>query len=106
MHVADCTLAFADGSLARPDISIFCRIPDEENSAVTLLLEAVIEVISKDYEAKDYDVGVPFYLKAGIKDVITFDPRTREVRHYRPDGIARYTSPREIGLECGCLCTV
>lgn len=66
VHVSDCTVAFPDGSLKRPDISIFCRVPDEQDSAVTLLPEAVIEVISKDYEAKDYDVGVPFYLKAGI----------------------------------------
>jgi Uma2 family endonuclease len=106
VHVADCTLAFPDGSLKRPDISVFCRVPDEEESAVTLLPEAVIEVISKDYEAKDYDVGVPFYLSAGIKDVITFDPRSGDVRHYRPDGMKRYTSPREISMACGCICTV
>jgi len=106
VHVADCTLAFADGSLKRPDISVFCRIPDEEESAVTLLPEAVIEVISKDYEAKDYEVGVPFYLGVGVKDVITLDPRTREVRHYRGEAVTHHTSPQEITLECGCICTV
>ena len=106
VHVADCTLSFADGSRKRPDISIFCRVPDEIDSAITLLPEAVIDVISQDYEAKDYEVGVPFYLKTGIKDVITYDPRTGEVRHYRRDALTRYTSPWEVRLECGCLCTV
>jgi Uma2 family endonuclease len=106
VHVADCSLSFSDGSQKRPDVSIFCRIPDETDSPITLLPEAVIEVISKDYEAKDYEVGVPFYLNAGVKDVITFDPQTLEVRHYRRDERMVYTSPQEMRLECGCLCTV
>lgn len=43
VHVADVYVRFLDGSLLRPDISIFCREPDEEDQAVTLLPEAVIE---------------------------------------------------------------
>ena len=106
VHVADLSLVFPDGSEKRPDISIFCRIPDEDESAVTLLPEAVIEVISKGYEAKDFEVGVPFYLEQGVKDVITLDPRSKEVRHFRRDGTKNYTSPTDFVLECGCLCTV
>ena len=106
VHVADCSLAFPDGSIKRPDLAIFCRVPDEDESAVTLLPEAVIEVVSREYEAKDYDVGVPFYLRSGVKDVVTYDPRTGEVRHYRSDSLVQYISPIDIKLECGCLCTV
>lgn len=106
VHVADCSLLFADGSQKRPDISIFCHVPEEFESSVTLLPEAVIEVISKDYEAKDYDIGVPFYLRMGVKDVITLDPRTNEVRHYRHDAVTYHTSPIEITCQCGCLCRV
>lgn len=106
IDLADISVQFPDGSQKRPDISIFCRVPDEDESAVTLLPEAVIEVISKDYEAKDYEVGVPFYLKVGVKDVITFDPRSGEVRHYRKNGTAFHTSPVSLVCECGCACTV
>jgi hypothetical protein len=106
VHLADITVQFADGSQKRPDISIFCRTPDEEEAAVTLLPEAVIEIISKGYEAKDYEVGVPFYLSMGVKDVVTFDPRSGEVRHYRASGTSHTASPAAIQLECGCVCTV
>ena|SRR5579862_1491174 len=44
---AGCYVKFPDGSLKRPDISIFCSEPKEKNEAITLLPEAVIEVISK-----------------------------------------------------------
>jgi hypothetical protein len=106
LHATDVTVLFTDGSEKRPDISIFCREPDEEESAITLLPEAVIEIISKGYEAKDYEVGVPFYLKMGVKDVITLDPRTLEVRHYRGEDMAMHTSPVSINLLCGCVCDV
>jgi Uma2 family endonuclease len=106
IHLADITVQFNDGSQKRPDISIFCRTPDEEEAAVTLLPEAVIEIISKGYEAKDYEVGVPFYLSMGVKDIVTFDPRSGEVRHYRASGVQHSTSPMTIEFECGCICVV
>jgi len=74
VHAADVYVSFADGSLKRPDISIFCREPSEEEEAVTLIPEAVIEVISKGYEAKDLEIGPRFYLSQGVKDVVVFDP--------------------------------
>jgi len=106
VHLADIAVQFSDGSQKRPDVAIFCRLPDEDESAVTLLPEAVIEVISKDYEAKDYEIGVPFYLKVGVKDVVTFDPRSGEVRHFHGTTTAVHRSPSQITLECGYLCVV
>ena len=59
-------MQFSDGSLKRPDISIFCREPDEQDDAVTLVPEAVIEVVSKGYEAKDLQIAPDFYLSRGV----------------------------------------
>ena len=105
-ELPDVLIRFPDGSLKRPDISIFCREPDEDFEAVTLVPEAVIEIVSKGYEAKDLVQGMPFYLSQGVKDVIVFDPQTSEVRHARRDEEKRFISPVEIHLECGCICTV
>jgi Uma2 family endonuclease len=106
VHVADVYVSFSDGSLKRPDISIFCREPNEEDEAITLVPEAVIEVISKGYEAKDLEIGPRFYLSQGVKDVVVFDPYTLLVLHVRRDGVERKVSPVEIKLECGCQCVV
>lgn len=106
VHVADVCIRFPDGSLTRPDLAIFCRQPDELETAVTLLPEAVVEILSRGYEAKDIDVGVPFYLQQGVKDILVFDPYTRDVRHVRADGERTGASPLEVRLECGCVCVV
>lgn len=106
IHAADVYVAFPDGSLKRPDISIFCREPDEEDEAVTLIPEAVIEVVSKGYEAKDLEIGPHFYLSQGVKDIVVFDPTTLLVLHVRKDGARRHVSPVRIDLECGCACEV
>jgi Uma2 family endonuclease len=106
IHLADVYVQFPDGSLKRPDISIFCREPDEEDSAITLVPEAVIEVISKGYEAKDLEIGPHFYLSQGVKDVVVFDPYTLVVLHVHAGGAARHISPVILQLQCGCRCTV
>ena len=106
LHYADIYIVFPDGSLKRPDIAIFCREPEEEEDAITLIPEAVIEVISKGYEAKDLEIGPRFYLSQGIKDVIVFDPYTLLVLHVRRDGTTRSVAPVKIELECGCICEV
>jgi Uma2 family endonuclease len=106
IHISDVYVRFPDNSLKRPDISIFCREPDEEEEAITLMPEAVIEVISKGYEAKDLEIGPRFYLAQGVKDVVVFDPYTLLVLHVRRDGVSRQVSPVTILLECGCRCTV
>ncbi|MEO5928673.1 MAG: Uma2 family endonuclease [Candidatus Kapaibacterium sp.] len=106
IHAADIYVAFPDGSLKRPDIALFCREPDEEEEAITLIPEAVIEVISKGYEAKDLEIGPHFYLSQGVRDVVVFNPYTLLVLHVRRDRVDRLTSPVTIDLQCGCRCTV
>jgi Uma2 family endonuclease len=106
VHVADVYVSFPDGSLKRPDISLFRREPEEEEEAVTLVPEAVIEVISRGYEAKDLELGPHFYLSQGVKDVVVFNPYTLVVLHVRQGGASRHVSPVEIALSCGCRCTV
>lgn len=106
IHVSDVYVSFPDGSLKRPDISIFCQEPIEEEEAITLVPEAVIEVISKGYEAKDLEIGPHFYLSQGVKDVVVFDPYTLLVLHVRRDAVTRRVSPVEVTLECGCKCVV
>lgn len=106
IHYADVYVRFPDNSLLRPDISIFCREPDEQDEAITLLPEAVIEIVSKGYEAKDLEIGPRFYLSQGVKDVVVFDPDTLFVLHVRRNGAARHVSPQKLTLECGCTCTV
>jgi Uma2 family endonuclease len=106
VHAADVYVSFPDGSLKRPDISVFYREPEEDEEAVRLVPEAVIEVISKGYEAKDLEIGPQFYLSQGVKDVVVFNPYTLFVLHVRRDEAARHVSPIEIQLLCGCRCTV
>jgi Uma2 family endonuclease len=67
---------FPDGSMKRPDVSIFCQEPSEEEQekAIKQVPEAVIEVIIKKYEAKDLEISPPIYLANGVKDVIVFNP--------------------------------
>jgi Uma2 family endonuclease len=79
LDVADVYISFPDGSLMRPDISVFCVEPEEEEEAIKQVPEAVIEVISKKYEAKDLEISPPIYLANGVKDVVVFNPYTMEV---------------------------
>ncbi|MCP4397834.1 MAG: Uma2 family endonuclease [bacterium] len=106
IHASDVYVSFPDNSLKRPDIAIFCQEPEEEEEAITLIPEAVIEVISKGYEAKDLEIGPQFYLAQGVKDVVVFNPYTLLVLHIRRDGVQRLISPVTIRFECGCHCVV
>ncbi len=109
VNAADIYVQFPDGSLKRPDISIFCREPaeEEQEEAIKQVPEAVIEVISKKYEAKDLEISPPVYLANGVRDVVVLNPYTMEVFHFRNDRERiELTSPVEIALECGCRCTV
>ena len=99
-------MRFTDGSHKRPDIAIFCREPDEQDAAISLVPVAVVEIISKGFEKKDTEIGAPFYLAQGVKDVILLNPLTLEVTHYRQDGVTDHRSPKTFVLECGCACTV
>ena len=108
IDAADIYVQFPDGSLKRPDISIFCSEPPEEEQeeAIRQVPEAVIEVISKKYEAKDLEISPPIYLANGVKDVVVFNPYTNEVVHFRSGERREMISPVEIEFECGCRCTV
>jgi len=106
IDIADIYVQFADGSLKRPDVSVFCELPKEMEEATKSVPEAVIEVISKNYEAKDLEISPPIYLANGVKDVVVFNPYTNKVFHFRNDEKREMTSPVEIEFECGCGCTV
>jgi len=106
LHYADLHIKFPDGSDKRPDISIFCEEPTETESAVTAVPEAVIEIISLGYEKKDLELGPPFYLGQGVKDVIAVNPYTGEVRHFDAEGDHKYQTPTALTLKCGCQITV
>jgi len=90
----------------RPDISVFCREPEEEEEAIRQVPEAVIEVISKKYEAKDLEISPPVYLANRVKDVVVFNPYTMDVLHFRDGEKRNLKSPVRIELECGCSCEV
>ncbi len=106
LHYADLHIKFPDRSDKRPDISIFCQEPAETESAVTEVPEAVIEIISRGYEKKDLDLGPPFYLGQGVKDIVVFDPYSQQVIHFDAEGQREYQSPTTLTLKCGCEVTV
>jgi Uma2 family endonuclease len=106
VHAADVYVEFPDGSLKRPDISIFCREPDEVDDAVKLVPEVVVDVISKGYEAKDLEIGPSFYLSQGVKDIVVFDPVTLLVLHLTQTKAVRTVSPHAIDFSCGCAAVV
>jgi Uma2 family endonuclease len=105
-QLLDTYIRFPDGSLKRPDIAVFCEEPPDIDEAYPKIPEAVLEVLSKDYEKKDTHISAPFYLEQGVKDVILFDPRTGDITHRRRDGDKLLRSPVTIQLECGCRITV
>jgi Uma2 family endonuclease len=102
----DIYVLFPDGSYKRPDISIYCRELPLEDGATTEIPAAVVEVISKGSEAKDLQIGPPFYLSQGVLDVVVFNPYTNVVSHFTKAGSTTEVSPREIRLQCGCRVTV
>ena len=106
LHYADLHIKFPDGSDKRPDISVFCQRPGETDSAVTGVPEAVIEVLSKGYEKKDLELGPPFYLGQGVKDVIVYDPYSKVTRHFSAGGRHDYHEAVTLTLQCGCQVTL
>jgi Uma2 family endonuclease len=99
-------IKFPDGSDKRPDVSLFRHRPRETDSAVTEVPEAVIEVLSRGYEKKDLELGPPFYLRQGVKDVIVFDPSTKRTRHFTSAGQRDYAESVTLTLQCGCEVTL
>lgn len=102
----DMSIRFPDGSIRRPDIAVFCRLPEETRASTTLVPEAVIELVSPGSEMKDLQLSPSYYLSQGVKDVVVYVPETGVVEHFRRDGRALHRSPVDLPLECGCLVTV
>jgi hypothetical protein len=102
----DVSIGFPDGSLRRPDISIYCELPPLTQESATMIPLAVVEVVSPGSEIKDIELSPNFYLMHGVLDVVVFDPSTGAVLHYRKTGRRQHLTPVEIELECGCLITV
>ncbi|NOK59455.1 MAG: Uma2 family endonuclease [Chloroflexi bacterium AL-W] len=106
-HVSDAYLRFPDGSLKRPDIAIFCTEPPDLDEAWEQVPEAVIEIVSPDYEEKDLSINPPWYLSQGVRDVVIFEPRLGTVVHHRHQyPTTQTTAPVVIDLQCGCHCTL
>jgi Uma2 family endonuclease len=105
-HLSDVLIRFQDGSLKRPDIAIFCDEPPDQDEALTIIPEAVIEIISPGYEYKDLALNPQFYLAQGVLDVVIVDPRSGVVLHYRTDQVLNYHAPVAIDLLCGCRCEI
>ncbi|HTQ09598.1 MAG TPA: hypothetical protein VMI31_05960, partial [Fimbriimonadaceae bacterium] len=66
---------------------------------------AVVEIVSRGFEKKDLEIGPPFYLSQGVKDVVVVDPYEAKVLHFTTSGVSTFDSPRKIGLTCGCELT-
>jgi Uma2 family endonuclease len=106
IHVASVLFSFPDGSLTCPDIAVLQGLPDQQDAPLTIIPEAVIEIISEGYEYKDLEISPSFYLSVGVKDVLVLDPQLKVVYHHRHDGKKRLESPVMVELECGCMCEI
>ena len=105
-HLSDVSITFSDGSFKRPDIAIFCEEPPEQDEALTVTPQAVIEIISPNYEYKDLEIKPPFYASQGVIDVVIVDPQSGVVRYHRPSGLITYQAPITHDMECGCRCSI
>jgi Uma2 family endonuclease len=103
--LADTYIQFADGSVKRPDLMVFCERPPRTREALTVIPEAVIEVLSPRGERKDLQVGPPFYLSQGVKDVVVIDPEGETAHHFRKDGERTVERGTAVRLQCGCELT-
>ena len=103
-YIADAYIRLPDSSLVRPDIAIFCAPIPRQREAYAAVPAAVIEIVSPNYEAKDYEELPPVYLANGVRDVVVVDPEQSVFIHYRsghPRSIQQL--PHQVRLECGCL---
>ncbi len=72
---------------------------------MTEVPEAVIEVLSKGYEKKDLELGPPFYVGQGVKDILVYDPDNKTTRHFTATGQFEYAEGATLRLQCGCEVT-
>lgn len=105
VDVSDVYIRFPDGSLLRPDISIFCELPPIQQEASRVIPKAVVEILSPGSAVKDLKAGPPFYLANGVLDVIVVDPVSKQVVHFDAEGRREHTQPVTLRLKCGCELT-
>lgn len=106
-HLADVQLKFPDGSFKRPDIAVFCVEPPDIDESWEQVPEAVIEIVSLDYEEKDLSTNPPWYLAQGVKDVLVVEPRASRVTHFSHGRAAVEAAiPLTVDLRCGCRVTI
>jgi Uma2 family endonuclease len=103
--VRDVYIRFPDGSFKRPDLSIFCEELPDTDEAVEVVPDAIVEVVSRGFEKKDLEVGAPFYLAQGVKNVLVLDLEGK-VHHFTSGGKSVRPSPTVFILSCGCRVTV
>lgn len=104
-QVADVDIVFPDGTVKRPDISVWCAWPKELEGFVHEIPEAVVEIVSPGYEAKDLVHGPPLYLRNGVKDVVVLDRANGATHHFRAGEHRVVPSPSAFDLACGCRIT-
>ena len=102
----DVPIRFSSGVVKRPDVSVFCRRPAQEEGFVLAVPEAVVEITSPDYETKDLLSGPPLYLANGVRDVVVLHRATGEIHHTTRLGVRRLRSPATFTLTCGCVVTL
>jgi Uma2 family endonuclease len=105
-HIVSVSFRFPDGSLKQPDIAILRQKPPDQDDALTIVPDAVIEIISRGYEYKDVVINPPFYLSQGVRDVVIHDPASQRVAHYTRGGTTNHFTPVTLALTCGCECTI
>ncbi|RYG26245.1 Uma2 family endonuclease, partial [bacterium] len=93
-------------TVKRPEVSIFCARPPEDEGFVHAVPEAVVEITSPGYEDKDLVHGPPLYLRNGVKDVLVLDRRDGMVHWFAPEGKTTHPTPTDFELSCGCRVTV
>jgi Uma2 family endonuclease len=101
--ITDVLIKFPDGSLKRPDLSIFCEAPKELDEAITSVPSATVEVVSADSRKKDLELNPPFYLKHGLLDVLVVEPLTSDITWFTREGQRVLRSPQTVELQCGCV---
>jgi Uma2 family endonuclease len=101
----DVYIRFPSGIVKRPDLSIFCRRPSDDEGFVHAVPEAVVEITSPESEDKDLIAAPPLYLANGVKDVIVVHRSRGEVHHWTVAGSRKLLSPAKIVLTCGCEVT-
>lgn len=102
-HAQDMAIRFPDGSIRRPDISIFCTRPARTREAATLIPTAVVEVVSPTSHEKDIVISPPFYLSHGVRDVFVYNPETLTVIHFTSGPPQSHPIPTEFETASGCL---